>query len=115
MYNPKGLFVTILRAMIVSFMRSSYRNAEHRFALRVLLKTIIDEQREEFREDNEPTTLSFVVEQAVRSSKVEKDWIITEKLMDIVGDPEWKENFTNRGTNTYTPYMPCTCACHKKS
>lgn len=104
MYNPRGLFVTIMRAMIVSFLRSSYIQAEQRFAIRVVLKTVLDEQRDEFTEDNEATNLSFIVEQAVRSSKVEKDWLITKRLMNIVGEDDWTETFTNNGTNDYTPY-----------
>jgi hypothetical protein len=103
-----GLFVKIMKYMIREFLRSSYQNAHQRFALRVILKTILDEQRYEFQEDNEVTTLSFVVEQAVRSSRVERDWPMTEKLMDIVGDPYWKEDFTNNGKNHYTPYLTYT-------
>lgn len=112
MYHPRGLFVTIMRIMIVKFLRSSYRSSDQSFALRVILKTVLDEQRREFREDNEATTLSFVADQLVRSSKVEVDWPITQSIMDVVGETGWRTDFTNNGLNTYIPY--CCKSCGQK-
>ena len=104
MHKKNSLFFIVMRFMIVNYLRSSYRNADQRFALRNMFKIILDEQRKEFREDNWTSTVSFTTEQLVRASKMGKDWPITKLLMNVVGDPDWEEHFTNNAKNTYKKF-----------
>lgn len=105
MYKKNSLFFKIMRYMIVNYIRSSYMNSDHRFALRNIFKIILMEQRATFREDNEVTTVAFAVEQVVKSSRMSRDWGMTEELMDLAGDPDWKEQpFTNDANNFYTAF-----------
>ena len=75
----------ITQYFIRRFLRSSYQHAYHRFVIRIMMKTIMDEQHAYSREDNEPTAVAFVVEQVILASDLEEDWPMYLKLMELVG------------------------------
>jgi len=86
--EPKDLLGKLTRKLIVSLMRSSYRLATHRFVLRLISQTVFEELQRNFREDNRPTTLAFMVEETLHGSRMDHNGHLYKELAQSVGKEE---------------------------
>jgi hypothetical protein len=68
---------------ITKLLKESYPSATHGIALKCIMTTILKNQRENFREDNEATTVDYLVEQLVKSSELKPVHPMYQKLLDV--------------------------------
>ena len=68
------LTIFLAKHFVKKLIRESYYRAEHRFAIRYILKAILGEQQEYFREDNEITAVDFILDQLLHVSKIKPSW-----------------------------------------
>jgi DnaJ-class molecular chaperone len=71
----------IVKFCITDLLEASYRHRTEKKVLKFIFKTILDIQQSEFREDNEPTKVSYIVEQLVLASDLKPSWGMYKKLM----------------------------------
>jgi hypothetical protein len=73
-----------IRRVVRNFIRSYYRQANHRFAIRWIFQIIFDELQDSFTEDNKPTTLAFMVEETLNATGMDKEGLMYDKINEIV-------------------------------
>ena len=82
--SPKDRLKQKARKLTHKIMRGSYRDATQHVHLDALMGGIKDELQQEFREDNLPTTVCFMIESILDSSGLDENDSLYKKLKDIV-------------------------------
>jgi hypothetical protein len=70
----------LAKHFITQLLQDSYRDRSEKKVLQFLFKTILTNQQSEFREDNEITTVDYILEQLVKVSKLKPSWDYYQKL-----------------------------------
>ena len=81
-HKPSGILEWITCKLIEKCLARSITSATHALTTRVFMRVIRNFMQKHFTEDNEPTTVFFMVEQVAFASELSEDDGMYKKLMD---------------------------------